>query len=92
MFTAVRLVALMLALVVIGSALAYLVTGRPEHWVRARRTFIITIVSAFVFFAVMIVQNLLWPGGFSRRAPVVGATVPAQPAVPPAAPARPHSQ
>ncbi len=63
MFTLVRLTALILALVVIGSAVAYLLTGNPKHWVRAKRTFIAGIVCAFIFFGVMFIQNLFWPGG-----------------------------
>ncbi|MDO4904240.1 MAG: hypothetical protein Q4A16_01590 [Lautropia sp.] len=63
MFTLIRLTALILALVVIGSALAYLITGDGRHWVRARRTFVIGIIAAFLFFGVMFIQNLLWPGG-----------------------------
>lgn len=63
MFAAIRLFALIIALVVIGSAVAYLLTGNRKYWVSARRTFMLGVGAALIFFAVMFVQEIFWPGG-----------------------------
>jgi len=58
MLALLRVVAILIALGVVGFAIAYFRTGDPKHLRRAQRTFIGGLVAAFVFFAVMFVQRL----------------------------------
>lgn len=58
MLILLRLAAIVVALVAIGYAVAYLRTGEPRYWLISRRTFVGGIGAALVFFAVMFVQRL----------------------------------
>ena len=52
---------LLFGLVIIGMAAAYLLSGDRVWLARAKRTLIVGLVLAVVFFAVMFVQELFWP-------------------------------
>lgn len=58
MLALLRVVAMLLALGVVGFAIAYFRTGDRKYLRRAQRTFVGGIVAAFVFFAVMFIQRL----------------------------------
>ena len=58
MLALLRVVAILVALGVIGFAIAYFRTGDRKHLRWAQRTFLGGLVAAFVFFAVMFVQRL----------------------------------
>ncbi len=58
MMAVLRLVALLGLGTVAGCALAWLYTREPHWLLRARRALQVTIVVAFVFFAVVIVERL----------------------------------
>ena len=58
MLALLRVVAMLLALGVVGFAIAYFRTGDRKYLARAQRTFIGGLIAAFVFFAVMFVQRL----------------------------------
>ena len=58
MLALLRVVAVLLALGVVGFAIAYLRTGDRKYLRRAQRTFLGGLVAAFVFFAVMFIQRL----------------------------------
>ena len=59
MLAFLRIVAIAIALVAVGFAVAYLRTGDRRYLNHARRTFIGGIVAALVFFAVMFAQRLI---------------------------------
>ena len=52
---------LLFGLVIIGLAGAYLLTGERVWLARAKRTLIVGLVLALVFFVGMFVQELFWP-------------------------------
>jgi len=58
MFALLRMAAILVALAVVGFAIAYLRTGNRKHLAQARRTLLGGLVAALVFFAVMFVQRL----------------------------------
>jgi hypothetical protein len=58
MLVLLRVAAILVALAVIGFAVAYLRTGNRKYLGHARRTLIGGLAAALVFFAVMFVQRL----------------------------------
>jgi VIT1/CCC1 family predicted Fe2+/Mn2+ transporter len=58
MFALLRVVAILVALAVVGFAIAYFRTGDRKYLRRSQRTFLWGLVAAFVFFAVMFIQRL----------------------------------
>jgi hypothetical protein len=58
MLALLRMAAILVALAVVGFAVAYLRTGNRKYLVHARRTLLGGLGAALVFFAVMFVQRL----------------------------------
>ncbi len=58
MLALLRIAAVLVALAVVGFAIAYLRTGNRTYLVHARRTLMGGLAAALVFFAVMFVQRL----------------------------------
>ena len=58
MLALIRVVAVLVALGVVGFAIAYFRTGDRKYLGRAQQTFLWGLVAAFVFFAVLFVQRL----------------------------------
>jgi hypothetical protein len=58
MLALLRVAAILVALAVVGFAIAYLRTGNRKYLVQARRTLMGGLAAALVFFAVMFVQRL----------------------------------
>ncbi|MGE0313064.1 MAG: hypothetical protein AB7P21_15740 [Lautropia sp.] len=56
-----RGVLLLFGLLIIGMAAAFLLTGDRVWLVRAKRTLIVGLVLALIFFVGMFVQELFWP-------------------------------
>lgn len=58
MLALLRAAAILVALAVVGFAVAYLRTGQRKYLTHARRTLIGGLAAALVFFAVMFLQRL----------------------------------
>jgi hypothetical protein len=58
MLALLRVAAILVALAVVGFAVAYLRTGNRRFLAQARRTLMGGLIAALVFFAVMFVQRL----------------------------------
>jgi hypothetical protein len=58
MLALLRVVAILVALGVVGFAVAYFRTGERKYLARAQWTFLWGLLAAFVFFAVLFIQRL----------------------------------